>query len=68
VLQQQPIEVLILDINFPDGNSITILPEVKKINPAVKIMIFSAFDESRGGGGKDPGGGPGLGWQDSAND
>lgn len=46
VLQQQPIEVLILDINFPDGNSITILPEVKKINPAVKIMIFSAFDES----------------------
>ena len=46
VLQQQPIEVLILDINFPDGNSITILPEVKKINPDVKIMIFSAFDES----------------------
>jgi DNA-binding NarL/FixJ family response regulator len=46
VLKNEPIEVLILDINFPDGNSISIIPEVKKIQPEVKIMIFSAFDES----------------------
>lgn len=46
VLKKNPIDVLILDINFPDGNSITIIPEVKKIRPELKIMIFSAFDES----------------------
>ncbi|HBI01115.1 MAG TPA: response regulator transcription factor [Flavobacterium sp.] len=46
VLKQNPIDVLILDINFPDGNSITIIPEVKKIRPELKIMIFSAFDET----------------------
>lgn len=46
VLKNKPIDVLILDINFPDGNSISIIPEVKKIQPEVKIMIFSAFDES----------------------
>lgn len=46
VLKNHPIDVLILDINFPDGNSITIVPEVKKLYPNIKIMIFSAFDES----------------------
>lgn len=46
VLKQNPIDVLILDINFPDGNSITLIPEVKKIRPELKIMIFSAFDET----------------------
>lgn len=46
VLKREPINVLILDINFPDGNSIAIIPEIKKIRPELKIMIFSAFDES----------------------
>lgn len=46
VLQRNPIDVLILDINFPDGNSITLIPEVKKLRPELKIMIFSAFDET----------------------
>ncbi len=46
VLKHNPIDVLILDINFPDGNSITLIPEVKKLRPEVKIMIFSAFDET----------------------
>jgi len=46
VLKKEPINVLILDINFPDGNSIAIIPEVKKIRPELKIMIFSAFDET----------------------
>jgi DNA-binding NarL/FixJ family response regulator len=45
VLKKESIDVLILDISFPDGNSISLIPEVKKINPEVKIMIFSAFDE-----------------------
>lgn len=46
VLKKNLIDVLILDINFPDGNSINIIPEVKKVNPQIKIMIFSALDES----------------------
>lgn len=46
VLKHKPIDVLILDINFPDGNSITLIPEVKKLRPELKIMIFSAFDET----------------------
>lgn len=46
VLRTRPIDVLILDINFPDGNSINVIPEVKKINPEIKILIFSAFDET----------------------
>lgn len=46
VLQTEPVDVLILDINFPDGNSITIIPEVKRLWPELKILIFSAFDES----------------------
>lgn len=46
VLKNNPIDVVILDINFPDGNSITILPELKKLYPELRIMIFSAFDEA----------------------
>lgn len=39
-------DLLILDINFPDGNSINIIPEVKSIQPDLKILIFTAYDES----------------------
>lgn len=39
-------DLLILDINFPDGNSINIIPEIKTIQPDLKILIFTAYDES----------------------
>lgn len=39
-------DLLILDINFPDGNSINIIPEIKSIQPDLKILIFTAYDES----------------------
>ena len=46
VVKETKLDLLVLDINFPDGNSINIIPEVKSIQPDIKILIFSAFDES----------------------
>lgn len=45
VLQETKIDLLVLDINFPDGNSLNIITEIKNIQPDVKILIFSAYDE-----------------------
>jgi DNA-binding NarL/FixJ family response regulator len=44
-LREIKIDLLILDINFPDGNSLTILSEIKALQPDLKILIFSAYDE-----------------------
>jgi len=46
LLKEVKFELLILDINFPDGNSINILAEIKAIQPDLKILIFSAYDEN----------------------
>ena len=46
IVKETKLDLLILDINFPDGNSINIIPEVKTIQPDIKILIFTAFDES----------------------
>ncbi|WP_162128095.1 response regulator transcription factor [Flavobacterium phycosphaerae] len=45
VLRETKIDLLVLDINFPDGNSLSIIPEAKTIQPDVKILILSAYDE-----------------------
>jgi len=45
IIQETKIDLLVLDINFPDGNSLSIIPETKAIQPEVKILIFSAYDE-----------------------
>lgn len=44
-LNKTTIHLLILDINFPDGSSLNIIPTLKKIQPDLKILIFSGFDE-----------------------
>ena len=46
ILKDVKIDLLILDVNFPDGNSINILAEIKTIQPDVKILIFSALEEN----------------------
>ncbi|MBF7091613.1 response regulator transcription factor [Flavobacterium sp. ALJ2] len=46
ILKEVKIDLLILDVNFPDGNSINILAEIKAIQPDVKILIFSGLEES----------------------
>lgn len=45
VLKETKIDFLVLDINFPNGNSLNIIAEIKSIQPEVKILIFSAYDE-----------------------
>jgi len=45
IIRETKIDIIILDINFPDGNSLNIITEVKSIQPEVKILIFSAYDE-----------------------
>jgi DNA-binding NarL/FixJ family response regulator len=46
IVKETKLDLLILDINFPDGNSINIIPEVKTLQPDLKILIFTAYDES----------------------
>ena len=45
-VKENEIDIIIIDAHFPDGNSLTILPEIKKIKPEVKIMVFTGIDES----------------------
>ncbi|NNT71506.1 response regulator transcription factor [Flavobacterium sp. IMCC34852] len=45
ILRETKIDLLVLDINFPDGNSLNIIAETKNIQPNIKILIFSAYDE-----------------------
>jgi DNA-binding NarL/FixJ family response regulator len=45
IIRENKIDIIILDINFPDGNSLNIITEIKTIQPEAKILIFSAYDE-----------------------
>lgn len=45
-VEMQPIEIVIIDAIFPDGNSLNIISEIKRIKPEVKILVFSGVDES----------------------
>ena len=38
-------DILILDAQFPDGISLSVIPEIKKIQPEIKILIFTSFEE-----------------------
>jgi DNA-binding NarL/FixJ family response regulator len=46
LLRESEFDLLILDVNFPDGNSLSVLSEIKAIQPDLKILIFSAYDEN----------------------
>jgi len=46
VLTEFSIDLLILDVNFTDGNSLNIISEIKANQPNIKILIFSAYDEN----------------------
>lgn len=45
ILDDEKIDMIILDVNFPEGITLSILPEIKKRQPNAKILIFTAFDE-----------------------
>jgi len=39
------VDILILDISFPEGNSLKIIPILKMEHPNLKIVMFSSHDE-----------------------
>lgn len=45
-LKQHPVDLLILDINFPDGNSLNLITQAKALQAEIKILVFSAYDEN----------------------
>lgn len=45
VIETEKIDIVIIDAVFPDGNSLSIIPEIKKLNPETKILVFSGLDE-----------------------
>ena len=44
-VKENKIDIAILDAQFPDGNCISIIPELKQLAPACKILIFTSFEE-----------------------
>ncbi|WP_415325925.1 response regulator [Chryseobacterium sp. MMS23-Vi53] len=45
-VKTHPIDIAIIDAHFPDGNSLSVLPEIKKIKPEIKILVFTGIDET----------------------
>lgn len=45
-VKENRIDILIIDAHFPDGNSLTVIPEIKRIRPETKILVFTGIDES----------------------
>lgn len=44
-LENSTLDLIILDISFPDGTAINILPRIKEFHPKAKILIFSGQEE-----------------------
>jgi len=44
-LEINTVDILILDISFPEGNSLNIIPTLKMEHPNLKILMFSSHDE-----------------------
>ncbi|AXG73869.1 DNA-binding response regulator [Flavobacterium arcticum] len=47
VLKKEPIDLIILDINLPGGNTSAMIAKVRMVQSSVKILMFSAFDEEQ---------------------
>ncbi|MDV6170196.1 response regulator transcription factor [Flavobacterium sp. DG1-102-2] len=47
MLETRSYDMLMLDINLPDGNTVSMITECKAIDPEVKILMFSAYDEDQ---------------------
>ncbi|QOW09634.1 response regulator transcription factor [Kaistella flava (ex Peng et al. 2021)] len=44
-LKSNSFDIAILDAQFPDGNSLSIIAEIKRLQPEIKILIFTSFEE-----------------------
>lgn len=47
MLKRDTFRLILLDINLPGGNSITMIDAVKAIQQKAKILVFSAYDEEQ---------------------
>ncbi|MCX8531630.1 response regulator [Chryseobacterium luquanense] len=45
-IEVQQLDIVVIDAIFPDGNSLTIIPEIKTRKPEIKILVFSGVDEN----------------------
>lgn len=45
LIESKGIEMAVIDAHFPDGNSLHILPQMKRVNPDLKILIFTGLEE-----------------------
>ncbi len=45
-LNNSPIDLLLLDINMPGGNNINVIKKILSIQPTIKILVFSSYEES----------------------
>lgn len=45
-LSNNEVDIAIMDAQYPDGNCLSILPELRELYPKLKILIFSSFEES----------------------
>lgn len=45
-IKQTRIDLLILDINLPGGNNLQMLESLNAVQKGVKVLIFSAYEES----------------------
>ncbi|AIM36044.1 response regulator [Sphingobacterium sp. SG20118] len=46
LLNEEDFDLLLLDINMPGGNNISVVKEILEMQPNIKILIFSSYDES----------------------
>lgn len=45
-LNNSPIDLILLDINMPGGNNINVIKKILSIQPAIKILVFSSYEEN----------------------
>ena len=46
LLSEKPYDLVLLDINMPGGNNIKMVEKVLLIQPNIKILVFSSYDET----------------------
>ena len=45
-LEKHTFDLLLVDINMPGGNNIKVIKEIHTVQPELKILVFSSYDES----------------------
>ena len=45
ILRKQTVDVVILDIDIPEGENIKMIARIREIQPRIKIIIHSGYDE-----------------------